>query len=205
MVELDLSWNKLSLVPLAQISHLKLMRRFTMRGNPLRRLDESSFSLAATARQPASQPKRPNSAIEPKNLTLLSRFVETYPNLARTLARSAHKTNGNGLILNELDGSEAEVEFAATDDPMLAELQRLAAAASPESSDDQADEITDTNEIDSDSQTSDLIGDDGSIGHHLSQLQELDFGQCQLEYIKWTSFRQLDQLKRLYLDGNQLR
>lgn len=50
-----------------------------------------------------------------------------------------------------------------------------------------------------------VSGATGGLGGHFSQLQELDFGQCQLTYIKWSVFDQLDQLKRLHLDGNRLR
>lgn len=43
-----------------------------------------------------------------------------------------------------------------------------------------------------------------SIGHYLGELQELDLGQCQLNYIQPEVFYQLKQLKRLLLDGNRL-
>lgn len=44
-----------------------------------------------------------------------------------------------------------------------------------------------------------------SFSANFVHLQELDFGQCDLHYIKWTSFRGLSSLKRLWLDGNKLR
>lgn len=44
-----------------------------------------------------------------------------------------------------------------------------------------------------------------AMGFYWRHLQELDLGQCQLTYIKWTTFEHLNELKRLYLDGNKLR
>lgn len=44
-----------------------------------------------------------------------------------------------------------------------------------------------------------------SFAANFVHLQELDFGQCELHYVKWTAFEGLSSLKRLWLDGNKLR
>lgn len=198
VVELDLSWNQLARVPLPQTSHLSLMRRFSMRGNPLRQLDELTLSLemSKTTNRQANKVRS-----QDPNATLLSPFVENYPDLARSLVDANSEAKGR----NEIP-SQPQLANWRLDMQLMENLSRLSRDSFLEPTQEESADETE-NEIESDSQADNSIEreDPTSIGSHFVQLQELDFGRCQLRYIRWTTLRRLDQLKRLYLDGNQLR
>lgn len=179
VVELDLSWNQLKRVPLVQLHHLSLLRRLSMRGNPLGALDERTFELEEREIQPG-EPDREQPRSE------LDRLVETYPELVRTWARQGQTT---GLAEAELELLERA--FDLLDEPQ-SELDSLTGSEQSASSGNEGAKLQ-------------LGRHCCSLGSHFLQLQELDFGRCQLSYIKWTTFEQLEQLKRLWLDGNQLR
>lgn len=98
-------------------------------------------------------------------------------------------------------------------------LDKIASGGSDEGTDEEEEgeqlEVSPGNErqLDDNSNTGDGTYYSGNqkqqrkqtFGTYFKQLQELDFGQCKLSYIKWTSFSHLKQLKRLLLDGNHLR
>lgn len=108
----------------------------------------------------------------------LSSLVETFPELVRNYARQASQLK---LKLNDSELELLERALDELDEPALdADRARL-------------------------SERRQLGRQCCSLGSYFGQLQELDFGRCSLSYIKWTTFEQLDQLKRLWLDGNKLR
>lgn len=205
MIELDLSWNTLTKVPLAQTSHLKLMRRFTMRGNPLGRLDRSTLELKTNFAE--IRPLKENIEDASENVTLLSRFVETYPELARALATKLSSANSNVL-------DEAEESNTSNQEKFLQILRKLLIGFERQQQQQQNheglyDQTEPSNEIEFDGSNeneveSQELSEEISIGSHFTQIQELDFGQCQLSYIEWSTLLRLNQLKRLFLDGNRL-
>lgn len=224
IVELDFSWNKLGFVPLPQIKHLALMRRLTMRGNPLYALDELTFSgglsTAAPGNNNSPEQQRVNIvqqraeasdssqtrgiAIDLRNM---SRLYETYPELARSFVRqrlqSLDPSDDNNLIIK---GRGQKV--AAPDDAELEMLQHIVLLNEPDGEFQAMDSVE---HLDGPMDGGDGIENASKysgttmLGDHFNQLQELDFGQCKLNYIKWTTLEHLNQLKRLLLDGNQLR
>lgn len=279
VVELDLSWNKLDLIPMQTMRDLSLMRRFTMRGNPLKKLDEFSFgyniehpddhtkSIHLTINSLLkNQSKKQLDAIHKlytkENLNMLNRFVETYPGLARYLVNQQQQTTSdtsnlplfdNDKWLNDetsksilhnqllqialkqlireanltLSSKTSELATAADLDAnklILEDDLELATSMDNEidinpSSDDSSNEtfeadLSEQNSIEIANANANLQPGKSSnqnqhqfksMGFYWKHLQELDFGQCQLTYIKWTTFENLNELKRLFLDGNKLR
>lgn len=287
VVELDLSWNKLTQIPLFAVQHFSLMRRFTMRGNPLRRLDESSFAGWAPSDQGTAGAAHPTNdgRLQPEpggqfaNLSALaiqllakglpeltgserdrlgiqlSGFLETYPTLANSLAfhwgpgnqkpnsnklqlqhhpqqlelsplmetlRSlvnmtmdlAKADISNDLISNNIDVESLDSSNEADGDPS----SEAGLEIDPDSSNHTATEsdfdasdgslitLDPTDAANNNNKTGNQARKSGSLamGFYWRQLQELDFGECQLTYIKWTTFEHLHQLKRLFLDNNKL-
>lgn len=271
IVELDFSWNRLGSIPLPQTRHLTLLRRLSMRGNPLLRLDDVTlFGGLPTAtvrhhhhQQHSSSSGRHSSS--PSSVAFreqLARLHETYPELTRALIR----TNDEGeranreliesliSIVNEAEGYQNNHHEDSTSDghhedgldqqeegneltsgERTADLHQQAAAQSATTlaSDELGEPIWSAagsgvssspaealkepvpqrdNSIQAASEASasvelNLAGVD-RLGLSLGlfeHLQELDLGECQLTYIKWTAMRHLRSLKRLQLDGNHLR
>lgn len=287
VVELDLSWNKLDLIPLQTMRDLTLMRRFTMRGNPLKRLDESTFGYATMSLGTHAQSdtdlalaslknqfKQNNDFVGkllyPNDLNTLSRFVETYPGLARYLTsqimRNQHNKSNLNFWLDKLpvnlndtfksslrnqllqfalrfmvktanltklpnnnnNKEFLDVEFSAIDDDL--EVFNNENNGIEINLGDENNELPESFEVEISEENSiaggandvsaNLMASNGKLaaqdktqvqgsframGFYWKHLQELDFGQCQLTYIKWTTFEHLNELKRLYLDGNILR
>lgn len=106
----------------------------------------------------------------------LAALVETFPDLVRSYARQANQLKLDDAELAQLDQALDQLDQPGLD----MERGRLTGRRQ-------------------------LGRPCCSLGTHFGQLQELDLGHCSLTYIKWTSFEQLDQLKRLWLDGNKLR
>lgn len=307
VVELDFSWNKLKFVPLPQIRQLSLLRRLTMRGNPLYSLDEISLSGGInnikTSKNDLDDDEttsRGNNGGGNKvsdgeksstfdnnsnnnNVTLeknLARFYETYPKLAKALVRlklrlrrggsnnfaienstiiksrnSSAKSATNGNFLDykssndefleqslfedsrEFEILQALIERRA-DDTMTTKATSLLDKIVPNGAVDEGETVAEEEEEEAEAEPDEQLEvspgyehtqllDDNSnnngvekvqpysstinteekqtFGAYFSQLQELDFGQCKLSYIKWTSLSHLNQLKRLLLDGNYLR
>lgn len=311
VVELDFSWNKLKSVPLPQIRQLSLLRRFTMRGNPLYSLDEISLSgginnikISKNGSADGDEMSRGNNSIGDKvsdeeksstpddnnnnnNVMLekkLARFYETYPKLAKALVRlrlrrrrdgsnnfttensmiiksknssskSAALSNGNFLDYKAMSNDEfldqslfedwrefeilrALIERAdatmttkttglfdkiAPNDAFDEGETSMAVAEEAEAETEAETETEEQLEVSpgyEHTQLDDNSNNNGieravpysstneqkqTFGAYFNQLQELDFGQCKLSYIKWTSLSHLNQLKRLLLDGNYLR
>lgn len=264
VVELDFAWNKLQFVPLPQIRQLTLLRRLTMRGNPLYTLDEFTLSggingwpsqvapvKAQTNNNPAEskeseekEEKLTESGLNGATKRKLGRLFETYPKLARTIVRQRlqqlhldeNSMNENSLsviIKGSKDGTRifggSDPEESLFDDlrefETLRSLIEQAEAAggtslldklggggtseddtSEEPEEEQLEVSPSGNDSDNDNKSRQLEEEfRTTFGAHFEQLQELDFGQCKLSYIKWNSFANLNQLKRLFLDGNHLR
>lgn len=291
VVELDFSWNKLKFVPLPQMRQLSLLRRLTMRGNPIFSLDEITLSGGInranitssagsnsdyTGKGTASSggggeedeklwdldvdlemEEKEGRSLEANNVTLrkkLARFYETYPKLARTLVRlrlrsesiensviikgsgrnysKSDISSGFGLnYLSDRDKVSQEQSFleqSLFEDAREFEILRglIEQADRGSTTVSLLDKIVPGNDDEEEEQLEVSPGnerqldDNGSIedggeqqqqlreqtfGTYFAQLQELDFGQCKLSYIKWTSLSHLKQLKRLLLDGNHLR
>lgn len=322
MVELDLSWNNLERIPLQSMHDLNLMRRFSMRGNPLKQLDETTFGyLAKTTGSAGSHKTKPSpisiagldaktntlnigfnlnspdldlnqlvafvqsqynakqsstsgnaklSPISAKQVNLLRRFIETYPSLAKYLAASNSSVSqlsskdqlivqspilfalkllirmdsnlqssmsskaksfagaesedpmnlvgdqdpdavgdnmGEGIEIGDLNG----IDLETIDESDGAELETETGSKPSELDEIQANSIAEgsTNANDLTAQTNRADADKRAMFKPMAllwkHLQELDFGQCQLTYIKWTTFEHLNELKRLFLDGNLLR
>lgn len=274
MVELDFSWNRLQFVPLAQIGRMSLLRKLSMRGNPLKSLTESTFSTQRAAptllgsddlaADPAQEQRAPAAA------TNLSRLYESFPGLARALLRrqpllaqrkSPSSSSAGGKSNDDDDSFIIEQMELEVLESIVRQHEQIGAADDAEAEADADETVADDsseleNDIDANSQDDNSSDDRRAksarpanreadfarpgaaneldraekgassaqrraksrslssasssasakgLGGHFSQLQELDFGRCQLTYIKWSVFDQLDQLKRLHLDGNQLR
>ncbi|CAA3006436.1 Leucine-rich repeat-containing protein 26 [Olea europaea subsp. europaea] len=219
VVELDFARNQLDSIPLYQMRHLALLRRLSMRGNPLRALDEATLQGGPT---PETQRTHTNTT-ETRHDDLI-RLYETYPDLARALSRQATPMSSSssssshederrqiellGSIISELarrrkpsgalgfESSQAD----RADQPSLAsdELGEPLTSLSP--SLEFRDEATDSPADDERRAARSIWPSLGLFEH----LQELDLGECQLSYIKWSTFVGLRSLKRLQLDGNQL-
>ena len=219
VVELDFSWNRLARVPIAQIRHLSLLRRLSLRGNPLGRLDE----LTMGPPRPLAEASAAGGGTRPE-LGLarnMSRLAETYPQLVRSVLRRIEWSKSRVAAVSE---SQEEAERTSSNDgplmgptegEMLESLKRIFGRQEAGGSSvggggelagndllagsidtlDQLDEALDK------SRQTDLI----SFGRHFGHLQELDLGECKLSYISWTTLTHLSSLKRLLLDGNQLR
>lgn len=195
VVELDFSWNKLKSIPLFHWSQLILLRRLTLRGNPLITLTDKTFSAAAAS----TKSDKNISNLEASNSSsslLLSRFVETYPELANSLIQSMQAEG------EKFTSGKQEQLNADSDSLQLLEQIYNSQTGNKESNELQPDsELVETPEVA-------LAGselENQSLGSVFDQIQELDFGQCQLEYIRWTVLMNLKSLKRLLLDGNNLR
>jgi len=230
-VELDLAWNKLNAVPVPQMGHFALLRRLTMRGNPLHALDELALSGGlnlSAAKWATNQTEADPSLAEPTGSAAgaelsanMSRLLETFPHLARSLAASraqlglgAHAAALRALL--QLDQEEAADEAGAADDEEEEEAAESAVAAAEEApASELRDELAESgfpqqgrrHQLASLGQPTAGRGPAAklSFAAHFKHLQELDFGHCKLTYIKWTALAHLVQLKRLLLDGNQLR
>lgn len=278
VVELDLSWNRLQFVPLHQIGRMSLLRKFSMRGNPLNSLTEATFIVAPSSSSSSSSPSSKeftsdrtvnlatdHESSSSSSASNLSRLYETYPILARSLLLAhkraaptdSDKDNDNAagsFVIEQMDvellesivrqheeiSEGNEDGDSDTDGDNYDDGDKLVGAANPDrtvgGSERAADFIAPAptaraNELNQrskrtstrgrgrrirgKSERSPRVGRSNSnsnsnsisngLGKHFDQLQELDFGRCQLTYIKWSVFDRLDQLKRLHLDGNQLR
>lgn len=241
VVELDFSWNKLNFVPVPQIRQLSLLRRLTMRGNPLYALNETTIAARASGAKQQPETSSPSdgflrwrsSQAATKNERLpddellegplfadMNRLFETYPELVRALVdqhTNFQMDHANAIkTANRRDRNGVD-RLAATDlKIMQALLQQDDSAGEADSATSLQDVgVDETDLIDNGAQSpADNELDGGAnklntaptqIGAYFPHLQELDFGQCKLNYIKWTVLEHFNQLKRLYLDGNQLR
>lgn len=187
VVEVDFSWNKLSFVPAPQLSHLSLLRRLSLRGNPLLAVDELSLSGGLKWPEAGKQSEQ-SVALN------MSRLLETYPDFARAFLQrqlDADSLIKSGKRLNE---NENENENG----PNSSALEALNELVQQEAAELESQDSPDSWEKSPASFAT-------SLGDHFGQLQELDLGQCKLSYIKWSCLQHLKQLKRLLLDGNRLR
>lgn len=264
VVELDFSWNRLQFVPLAEISRMSLLRKLSMRGNPLKSLTESTFTSSSSSADKETlttsddetsnlvdQSNSNSNANANNNNNMMARLYETYPILAKSLLLSfkrslsqqqplsssgsstingedssfiieqmelellesivrQHETSSDAPV-EELDdnlggGGEGEEEGEGNNDDGIGPADSLARTANELNQVSFASAASSLRSTERRRRRRSLVFESGGgLGSHFNQLQELDFGQCQLTYIKWSVFDQLDQLKRLHLDGNQLR
>lgn len=218
IVELDFSWNKLNFIPLPQMKHLTLLRRLSMRGNPLLELTEATLAGGVAAdNRPNIGTRSPANNNRASTLRAnMSRLVETYPELMRHLVRQLdNKVENNNLNDNEhsiirAGASREQAEILEVIESLLAKEEDA-----PSLSLDVDDNLAPANEDDDDVQVGATLqlGADlhrrrdavNSFSLYFKHLQELDLGECKLIYIRWTSLAHLGSLKRLYLDGNRLR
>lgn len=256
IVELDFSWNKLAYIPLPQIAHLTLLRRLSMRGNPLQVIDDLTLSGGNGTSSPESQAesqakttttadigneisieeetggsgaKNSDNEQAAKFKTSVSRLFETYPELVKVLigpqlGGQAEVEELWNFLLDEFEDLRAQYEtnqsgvnLLLNEDQLLATSQSLSTTtisspfggddlAEPRGSSSGASQSIYGDELDSRSDLASAESKDNvhSLGR-LKQLQELDLGECQISYIKWDTFKHLNSLKRLQLDGNRLR
>ena len=160
----------------------------------------------------------------------ISRLFETYPQLVKALIgphlsgqaemdelwhflseqfedlRVPYDTSNNNLQLDDdqqqplasSQSSSTTVSPLGGDDDLAESSASSTSASAGQSGSVYGDEL------DSEPDLAKPKGDALSLAR-LKQLQELDLGECQISYIKWDTFRHLDSLKRLQLDGNRLR
>lgn len=252
VVELDFSWNKLNFVPVAQMRQLGLLRRLTMRGNPLYALNETTITdrhslNGITKQQPSSastikstpspsagffswhsqqatgSERWPSDELEGPIFDNMNRLFETYPELVRNLVHQYtsfqinQENNRSPIKNNHSNGKNGANKLATLELKVMQTLLQQDQSSKPTDSTLPLQEINDVesdlldnsagsnwNDLDY-SDNNNLSATSTQFGVFFSQLQELDFGQCKLSYIKWTVFEHFNQLKRLYLDGNHLR
>lgn len=251
IVELDFSWNKLSYVPVPQMRKLRLLRRLSMRGNPLGQLTDLTLAGGLQSRRPLSGDKGQASQEQQQAATVtgspslsssasfssqlseaaqrqlanMSRLLETYPELFSaqqegTAGSSAHhdaQTDSQFVLERFAEEPQREAlvwwlqnqsptrrvneepaeEFVAEDelDNSASDASNDASAAEQENNNEQVTAREDKLQL---------------AARHVrlsqfEQLQELDFGHCHLSYIQAAVLADLASLKRLLLDGNQLR
>lgn len=249
VVELDFSWNKLNFVPVAQIRQLSLLRRLTMRGNPLYALNEttiadrqlqssqSQWTSKANSQQPTtSSPsggffrwrtgqaaikneRTDDELLDGPLFAEMNRLFETYPELVRSLVNqhtNFQLDHANAIKTSNLRDKNGADRLAALElKIMQALLQQDDSGEADSTASLQDVGVEETDLIDNGAQppvdneldggANKLNSAPTQIGAYFPHLQELDFGQCKLNYIKWTVLEHFSQLKRLYLDGNQLR
>lgn len=204
IVELDFSWNKLTAIPVRQMSHLSLLRRLSMRGNPLGRLTTDE-TVTTNAKRGASGPA-----------DRWARLVETYPELVRSLLKLADTNSFNAINTGDSSDQTKVLQMLANLMHKVDTEQVNEGASDDDDDDDDANQLNGYPEEDQQEQQGEnsvdneqTNGTDRKVAKPLSlyfkHLQELDLGQCKLTYIKWTTLANLNSLKRLYLDGNQLR
>lgn len=216
--------------------HLKLLRRLSMRGNPLGSLDELSLSghvgdvsgiEVASAKE--RQQQHQNATLASLKLQL-GRLHETYPELARAFLSNRFAANENeepvagpGDQLLELLSEISNVAAAAANAPAEILDESLSSSligteipgSTPEESDEFGEPIRSKNSSSMrptrrtqvDLEENSIVSPTSvrlSLGH-FEHLQDLDLGECQLVYIKWTTLQGLSSLKKLQLDGNRLR
>lgn len=204
VVELDFSWNKLKSIPLFQSKQLTLLRRLIMRGNPLFVLDERTL---ANKQSPPNKPPSSNAT-----LSLMLRFVETYPDLAKYLLqiKLGYKFSGSDNMIIKTANSPSSGDHDDSEYELLQQVyNQLMENSNNFDGIDQVSNLDSLIEAPQPMQNAIVPADQDwselKLGKLFLHLQELDFGQCQLRYIKWTVLSNLSQLKRLLLDGNQLR
>lgn len=116
----------------------------------------------------------------------------------------SNSTSGPGLPSEETSQRKATLNLDRLLEsyPSLRELLNL--ELQPEVGEESNSVLDATGELDEPEGSEEPSGT-LSLGGLFKHLQELDFGHCHLQYIKWTTLKNLNQLKRLLLDNNQLR
>ena len=196
---------------------LRLLRRLSMRGNPLGSLTELQLTGGLEwpgggkdAGQSEETNHNNNNAFSnaagqlgeqaARALANMSRLLETYPQL---FAANAAPTR-----------YESAAQFASerfADEPqreaLVWLLRRQEAEASHQLGDTYAPppQQQQQQQQGAHSEPHLQLRQTGNRLAHFEHLQELDFGHCHLSYIQASVLAQLHSLKRLLLDGNQLR
>lgn len=212
---------------------MRLLRKLTMRGNPLKVLNETTLAgglrlVKVKQGFPSERANLAGVAGEAGQGGLYDEALalwETFPGLASRLV--AKRRLGGGPAEAAGVGSESSFEQVLARIVNESEEDGDADADDNYGEDDNADDnvivaASSRRHLEADSPASDSDNDNSfalnlnelgnkrshrfySLGSNFVHLQELDFGQCQLHYIKWTTFERLSSLKRLWLDGNKLR
>lgn len=209
IVELDFSRNLLRRIPVVQMGQLSLLRRLSMRGNPLQVLDELTLA-------PDDEQEAEHGTGEPTGRPALSenasRLYESYPELVRALLHPGQHRPLDQAASELASSLATEFGHTSADSPLASAAladedddSELAGSAWPlVAGPDEALDGTPVGAAELQSAARPAATTAASLGR-FKQLQELDLGECQLEYIKWDTFKRLDSLKRLQLDGNKLR
>lgn len=191
-----------------------------MRGNPLFALTELTFSLPANIndsniRENKATPDNNNNNNSNNDRKMIETLLETYPSLIDVLEldvliSSLQKVNENDGSddIDNISSSTSLFDELLSDndinnnDLIIGEEQNAASTAMESlDSDNSLNQQASLTNSNNNNQAQDEYS---SLGNLFKHLQELDFGHCQLKYIKWTTLKNLNQLKRLLLDGNHL-
>lgn len=234
VVELDFSWNKLVALPLNATRHLRLLRKLSMRGNLLQAINDSTLGIAALYTAASShrlaadhrelpeesqagglfgifsalarEPPAARAGDAERRLTARLLF-EAFPDVARALAASSSSSSSSSTN-NKERADTSDAAFAELLAREISEIDERAAITDNRLYGELVEAPLDANEaaVVANSLHGALEGAfPRALGAYFPELQELDFGQCKLRYIAPESFEGLDKLKKLQLDGNELR